>query len=337
MKTVKVAMGVAVTIAAGAAAYFALRGGTAEPNSMPQPVAAKNSLSFAPFANHDNSPPQANNSRPSVTASPRPYRERFAKATSYYDFVRDALPAAKAGDPEAQFYVSEALGYCEQGYSKWFLKRPAPDLPAPSLEEMIGKLPPHLHGVLRNVYGKCHDLMENNAAQWGTQEDWLAKATDAGLPAAQARAANMLLVNEEFHEPPGIHSKEQDPRTLLRSALQAKDPTALLVAGSILNSMDEMKNPRTNDVQLQETRIENRLAWWLLACSRGYDCSENGLWFGEVCASDATRCLPDHPDAVEYIHRVAADRHYSDLDQMAASLMAKVDAGAWNELGLGGS
>jgi hypothetical protein len=110
-----------------------------------------------------------------------------------------------------------------------------------------------------------------------------------------------------------------------------------LVAGSFLNAIDEMSNPRLNDAHLQEERIENRLAWWLLACSRGYDCSENGLWYGEVCASDAKRCLADHPDAVEYIHRVAADRHYADLDQRAEDLMAKVDAGAWSDLGLGGS
>jgi hypothetical protein len=337
VKPVQVVLVIAVVISAGAAGYFALQRsghGSGHAHSVPGPAAAQNNLPLPPLANPGQAP-----SRPENATAKHPalaYRKEFVQATSYYDFVRHAIPAAKAGNPEAQFYVSEALGYCKQGYERYFHK-PSPDLPIPSLEEQIGKFQGHLSqhiAPMRNIYNRCHDLMENDVAQWGTREDWLAKATDAGLPAAQARAAELLLVAEEFHEPPSIKIREQDPRALLRSALETEDPAALLAAGTLLRAIDEMSNPRLNDAHAREGRTENQLAWWLLACNRGYDCSENGPWFVAVCASDL-RCQPG-TNAVDYIHRVADDLHYADLEQRAEELNAKVDARAWGELGLGG-
>jgi hypothetical protein len=336
VKPIQVVLVIAVVVSAGAAGYFALqRSGHA--HSVAGPAASQNNLPRPSSANPGEAPSRRENataSHPAKTVVA--YRKEFAQATSYYDFVRNAIPAAKAGNPEAQFYVSEALGFCKEGYEKWFLSKTSSDRPAPSAEEVIGKLPAHLTGVIRNVYYKCHDLMENDVAQWGTREDWLAKATDAGLPAAQARAADLLLVAEEFHEPSPIKSRQEDPRALLRSALETKDPAALLVAGTFLSAIDQLNKPRLNDAQAKGERIENKLAWWLLACNRGYDCSENGPWFGEICASDLRLCQAGQTNAVDYIHRVAEDLHYADLDQRAEELNAKVDARAWGELGLGG-
>jgi hypothetical protein len=335
VKPVQVVLVVAVVLAAGITGYFALQwsghapstsGSLVSQNNLPHPPSVGGKTPFRPKGSIAKSSPAA------------AYRQQFAQATSYYEFVRNAFPAAKGGNPEAQFYISEALGFCKQGYEMFFSKR-SPDLPTPSLEEQIGKFTSHfsnLIGVIRNVHGKCHDLMENDVAQWGTREDWLVKATDANLPAAQARTAETLLGDEVLHRPPTIQSQEQDPRALLRSALAAGDPTALMVAGGFLRAVDEMNSPRLNDAQARDQRTENRLAWWLLACNRGYDCSENSPWFSEVCATDPV-CRSAPTDAVAYIHQVADLRHYADLDQRADEFSAKVAAQAWSDLGLGGS
>ena len=328
MKQVQVVLVIAVVIAAGAAGYFALQ------RSVPGP-AAQNKLPLPPSENPGRAPSReetATAKRPADTAVAA-YRKEFAQATSYYDFVRKAITAAKEGNPEAQFYVSEALGYCKEYYGRYFPK-PAPDLPEPSLEEQIGKFQakmPQFIPIMRSAYTRCHDLMENDVAQWGTREDWLAKATDAGLPAAEARAAGLLLVDKQFHEPPSIKSQEEDPRALLRSALETKDPTALMVAASFLPSIDQLNNPRLNDAQAQAERSENMLAWWLLACNSGYDCSTNGPWFVSICGSDL-KCQPG-TNAVDYIHQAAQNEHYADdLDERAKKLEAKVDAGDWAAL-----
>ena len=40
---------------------------------------------------------------------------------------------------------------------------------------------PNAVAAIHNIYDKCHVLMENDVAQWGTREDWLIKATAADL------------------------------------------------------------------------------------------------------------------------------------------------------------
>jgi hypothetical protein len=52
-----------------------------------------------------------------------------------------------------------------------------------------------------------------------------------------------------FHETPPIKSHEQDPNTLLKAALEVKDPTAMFVAGAYLNALDAQNDPRLNDPQ----------------------------------------------------------------------------------------
>jgi hypothetical protein len=54
------------------------------------------------------------------------------------------------------------------------------------------------------------------------------------------------------------------------------------------------------------------------------------------CAPDP-RCQVGQTSVVEYIRRTAQDLHYSDLDERAAELGAKVDAGDWSELDFGSS
>jgi hypothetical protein len=117
--------------------------------------------------------------------------------------------------------------------------------------------------------------------------------------------------------------------------LETKDPAALFVAGMALSALDELNNPRLNDAHVQGERNKNKLAWWLLACNRGYDCSENAPWFGAICASDP-HCQTGQTTAVEYIHQTAQDLRYTNLEQRAEELDAKLDAGAWGDLGLGG-
>lgn len=265
------------------------------------------------------------------------YRKAFVRASNYYDFVRSSTGAAREGNPEAQFYISEALSYCDWGYGAFFRK--SPDGPATSLEEAIGRFTvyfPNAVGFIRDVYKKCHVLMENDITQWGKKEEWLTKATAAGLPAAQARAAEWVITAQTLHQPLPIESAP-DPRTLLRDAVQTKDPAALFMAGELHGALDPGRDARLVGGNVSNsddgTESEDKLAWWLLACSHGYDCSDKAPWYERVCVTDS-RCQVGETGE-DYIHQIA-QRHNYNLEQRAQELEAKLDAGAWTDLGLEG-
>ena len=58
--------------------------------------------------------------------TPLPEREDYAAqlraASDYLEFARSLLPAARAGDHAAQFYIFRALDYCTVEYPAMFVR-----------------------------------------------------------------------------------------------------------------------------------------------------------------------------------------------------------------------
>jgi hypothetical protein len=110
------------------------------------------------------------------------------------------------------------------------------------------------------------------------------------LPATHARAAEWLLTEQKLHQPLPIKS---DPQTLLPDAVQTKDPAALFMAGEFYGALDADRDARSVDSNPSNsaaggggTESDGKLAWWLLACNHGYDCSENASWYERICVTD---------------------------------------------------
>jgi hypothetical protein len=72
-------------------------------------------------------------------------------------------------------------------------------------------------------------------------------------------------------------------------------------------------------------------AWRLAACERGYDCSDRAEWRQVMCRGDYN-CQPGE-SAADLIHR-ATGNDFPEIEELASSLNAKIDAGKFDELGL---
>jgi hypothetical protein len=259
------------------------------------------------------------------------YKKAFAEAHNYWDYVHLVLPAAKAGNPDAQFYLSRVLERCDEDNRMYFQHRGQRVGLDEGLQYAVKR---HLSiEVAQSVYDKCHEFQENDLAELGSAADWLAKATAAGQPLAETTTAAKLLLQEmqqnlaraggvpNPNTSPGIESGA-DPRALFRSALVSKDPEVLFVIGEFQGLLD----PASIDSNAR------RFAWWLVACQRGFDCSENADWVKNSCGDNAGCLSASGP--TDRVRSLAGDQ-WPDVQQRAKEISANLDAGQWDNLGLG--
>ncbi len=124
MKTLQPLLGVLVLTAIAAGAYLVFQ------------HPAVNRLSKAPTARADSKTNVRSNTATSerhgavlpLRSSPTDtntirraeYRKKLETASNYYDFVSSIIESARAGDSDAQYYLSEALNYCNRGYRAYF-------------------------------------------------------------------------------------------------------------------------------------------------------------------------------------------------------------------------
>ncbi|HTV94780.1 MAG TPA: hypothetical protein VME42_02230 [Steroidobacteraceae bacterium] len=258
------------------------------------------------------------------------YKTAFAESNNYWAYAHEILPAAKAGDPDAQFYLSRLLEKCDQD-NKMFFQHKGQKL---TLDEGLQfAVQRHLSmASAQSVFEKCHEFQENDPAELGSAAAWLAKATDAGQPLAQATTASKILMQElmqRFSQASGapnpnasdVIESNTDPRELLRLAVESKDPEVFFSIGDVQTLLD----PTNTDAST------NRLAWWLVACERGLDCSANADWVKNTCASDPQCASVDSPR--DFVRTLAQDS-WPDVEQRAREISAKLDAGKWDELGI---
>ncbi|HEY0341848.1 MAG TPA: hypothetical protein VGC34_13655, partial [Steroidobacteraceae bacterium] len=117
-----------------------------------------------------------------------------------------------------------------------------------------------------------------------------------------------------------------DARSLVRAAIESKDPEAIFEMGDLQGFLRQGVP--------QEKSTKDAVTWRYVACLRGLDCGVDSEWHRQFCLWDSN-CLPGE-SGVDYLRRTAPMLNVPDLEQRAFDLNAKIDAGAWDELGLGG-
>ena len=282
------------------------------------------------------SPAKLAASRPAAAAVPSAvnYGKAFRASTDYRSFVVGALAASQSGDRDAQYYVYEALTYCDESY-KFFFRRPGKVLSVEeAIEERSDHSGPSMTEAIKRAYARCHAIAEAQNPSWGTAAEWLAKATDAGQPLAQMETAQKIFLRPLVHG--GIASQVQTPaiaqgtytdaRSLVRAAVETKDPQAIFDMGDLQGFL--------NSGEPNEQLTKDAMTWRYVACLRGLDCGVDAEWHLQFCLYDSN-CLPDEA-GVDYLRRIAPLMNVIDLEERARALNAKIDAGAWDELGLGG-
>jgi hypothetical protein len=246
----------------------------------------------------------------SIEARPRPFA---------LDPTSRVADEARAGDPAAQLELSRALDYCRRKYLFFFGRDPN----RRTLDQGLALAASRGASVdeAREVHERCDLFMRSNA-QFGTADEWLAKAAAGGLYEARVLQAYRTLIRAEFggvddqSAPLSRKQVEQQKaaaRQILIEGLKRKDPAALWTIG---------------DLQKED---KSSWVWFLAACKSGYDCSQSAEWYQSMCQSDYN-CQP-YETGIDLIRRINAGR-YPDLELLSNELLKRIDSGELSDLGL---
>jgi hypothetical protein len=316
-------IGLTAVLAVAASLYLWVRG-AAQPTPPPT-VASTGSVEYR-------RPVEPLVSLPKKAPPPLDYRRKLADSSNYWDLAHEILPSAKAGDRDAQFFLSRVLERCAMD-NKMFFRRRGQTLTLDAALQWAAERKLSID-VVQSTYDHCHEFLEGDASKFGDPTEWLAGATDAGQPLAQATTASKLLMKNsmvlgaasagvatEQLSLPQVKS-EADPRDLLRAAVASRDPEVLFTIGELQGLLNPANMNDTTD----------QYAWWLVACQRGFDCSANGEWMRNCANLDADCASAGGPS--EAVQRFAGDQ-WPEVQQRASEISEKLDAGRWSDLGLG--
>jgi hypothetical protein len=263
-------------------------------------------------------------------STPATYKEAFAEARNYWEYAHQILPAAKAGNANAQFYLARLMERCSEDNKMYFQHKGATLNVDEALQYAVKRGLPVER--VQTTYERCHEFQNQDLAELGSATDWLAKATESGQPLAQTTTATKIFMHDtqvNFAEAGGVLDPGpsigagMDPRDLLRAAVESKDPEVLFDIGSLQGTL-------TQTTPTDEKTM--RYAWWLVACQRGFDCSTKAEWVINSC-NNAPMCASANSPS-DLVRTFSGD-NWPDVQQRALEINAKLDAGQWGALGLG--
>jgi hypothetical protein len=139
----------------------------------------------------------ANVPQPVAPVAAEDIASAFKQATDYAEFTRKIRAQAESGNAETQFYMEEALHYCDDEMLRFFYRgakqrlRTLDEALANEARIGLGKHPEKLQEQVTEVYNHCHVFLEDSEVrpemkQWTA---WLDKASDNGVPAAESLKA----------------------------------------------------------------------------------------------------------------------------------------------------
>jgi hypothetical protein len=329
----RVAVGAGVTGAAVVGLLLFMQKVPVRATSLQQPIsAAKQGLlpKVAPISAV--AAPAAHPSK--AAAAPINYQQLWRKSRNDWEYAHQLLLDAKAGNADAQYYLWTLIGYCNNIMDLYFSEQGKPLtldeglLKAAKVSQIrhVDQVPQAQEG-----FDRCHEFREHDATDLGNTEDWLRKATLAGQPIAQATTAERRLFQDfmkaavsrgAFQATPLTAAPPIggaiDPRELLRSAVKSLDPQVLETVGQVQYLLD----PSSSDSNVEH------FAWAYVACQRGLNCSPTSHW-AQDCPSNCNVSTPAG------VMMGWSGSEWPDVEQRANEINAKLDAGRWDELGLG--
>jgi len=264
------------------------------------------------------------------SAAANEYKAAFQSATDYKALAEALLPAAKAGNADAQYYLARVLEYCAEAERMYFRRRGQKLSLNEGLQFAVKRRLPI--DVAQRVFDRCNGFDGAGGEDLGAAADWLSKATDAGQPLAEASTATKLLLRQKMENfsragavavsgPQITAGKLMDPTELLKSALKSKDPEVLFAIGEA----QSLLSPSENDMNAV------RYAWWLVACERGLDCSGSAEWVRNACAESPECASASNPS--DLVRTLSGD-DWPQVQQRAQEINSKLDTGQWDELRL---
>ena len=269
-----------------------------------------------------------------MRATSKSYKQQFQSARDYWALAKSILPAAKAGDPDAQFYLYQIDRACHVPRAALI----APHGTLVSLDEALQSAASWGVRVkpeeVQALYEQCGHFYENDRSELGSPRDWLQRATDGGQPIAQATTASLRLLQDQQKlmtkagQPPMGDASlppiggDTDPRDLIRMAVESKDPEVL----SLISSLQSMLHPESSADQ----RNLDSLAWQYIACQRGLDCSYYGDPVPLPCAASSANCATVPARLMSW-----SNNNWAPVQDRVQEISHELDAGQWDQaLGL---
>ncbi len=272
--------------------------------------------------------------RPS-TLRPINYSVSLASSRDYWNYALAILPAANAGNADAQFYLWKVIDFCGHPYNRWFEDASKPGR-LMTLDDAMQEAASQNAAldIVQVMWDRCHRLRELDSGILGNKMDWLSQATKAGQPIAQATTARLRMLQDQAKQlvNAGATSTQKtaqppiagalDPRQLLRDAVASKDPAVLYEIASVQALLHRTDSRAQNGI--------NYVAWLYVACQRGLDCSSNADWVRLSCNPRISNC----EGGTATLMNMAGD-NWPAVEQRAQEINTLLDAGRWDELGIG--
>lgn len=235
----------------------------------------------------------ATESRARVPFDPEPLAARYRDAGDLYAFLQELLPGAEAGERDREFYIYLILGRCQI-----YLRLSAEE--ARSLEDhmmlALNDASTQERVLWEQDYRRCRgfaggdlsglraamgDDLPGAEAEYGSV--WFWRAEQAGYPPALAESA-MRVSTDSGAE-----------RTVnLEEAVASGDPEVYWTLF--------YHSPTSNSGSISP----NGLAWLILACGAGLDCTSDVEWFRDIaCVQGGEACTEDESAIEHYWHRLS--------------------------------
>lgn len=174
----------------------------------------------------------------------------------------ELLPEAEAGDTEAQYSLAlitrnclfELKRYADRAAFEEFLE---------TVPRRSGIDPEQYAAFQRRSFEACDGFRADPIHRYIADPDWSERAADAGHPLA--------ALDRELRVPGGVEARDPAAlRSAARAALASRRPEAFML-------LLELEFPDDADDQARDA-TPNAIAWWLLACQRGYPCGPEARW-----------------------------------------------------------
>ena len=266
----------------------------------------------------------------------------FRKAENYRQFIVDALPAARNGNADAQYYISAAMKYCADIRGYFGGRNKMISLEA-AIERWASTQARGMGDFLQRAESLCRDFWDNPDTSWGSVDEWQTRAAESGQPVAKVLKAQQILLQKRSagqqkmthvsnpDDPSTWQSYQlteddlREPRALVTEALVTRNPEAIAHIGDLAYLL----NPDRPDVD------EGGESWvWLYAaCLRGLDCSGQAEWRRQICGFEPD-CSPQQ-EGLDFLRQLAPRLDLMNLEARAYALNDRIDQAQWNALGLG--
>jgi hypothetical protein len=270
------------------------------------------------------------------------------KANDYLRFVKEALPAARAGDGRAAWYIGNALSACSyvkykyhdsadpeaqlqqeltvgtpgepraRNLPQWVLDQQEHETRrclGLAKEDPFAGLPPPPGGFVCTSLG-----VRNPPCNYSSSGYWWAQALADGDPLAQENAASdaAAAISVDPQMPDDVKAgKLKVIQENLRAAVESGDPDALYRAGLLVGN-----NPNLTTDNMRGFAVS------LAACDLGRDCSADNpdnLWSKCIL----TGACPPNADYAYFLQQSLGPERYGQLYAVSQQVVQSSRAGDW--------